>query len=135
MSHIRLRKYNARDAFPEQHLDNDFCQVVIAGNTVYLRGQVAQDLDTRGSIATGDPAGQAEALMNNVEVLLAEAGSRLEDICKIIVYITDIRYREEIYRVLGRRLRGVFPVSTGLVVVALARPEWVVEVDVVAVIP
>ena len=38
MSHVRLRKYNARDAFPEQNLDNDFCQVVIAGNTVYLRG-------------------------------------------------------------------------------------------------
>ena len=82
MSHTRLRRYNARDAFPEQNLDNDFCQAVIAGNTVYLRGQVAQDLDTRESLATGDPAGQAEHLMNNVEVLLAEAGSRLEDICR-----------------------------------------------------
>lgn len=92
MSHTRLRRYNARDAFPEQNLDNDFCQAVIAGNTVYLRGQVAQDLDTRESLATGDPAGPAEHLMNNVEVLLAEAGSRLEDICRITVYVTDIRY-------------------------------------------
>jgi enamine deaminase RidA (YjgF/YER057c/UK114 family) len=49
------------------------------------------------------------------------------------VYLTDIRYREDVYRVLGRRLRGVFPVFTGLVVQALARPEWVVEVDVIAV--
>ena len=49
------------------------------------------------------------------------------------VYLTDIRYRETVYRVLGRRLRGVFPVFTGLVVQALARPEWVVEVDVIAV--
>ena len=94
MSHTRLRRYNARDAFPEQNLDNDFCQAVIAGNTVYLRGQVAQDLDTRESLATGDPAGQAEHLMNNVEVLLAEAGSRLEDICRITDYITDIRYAQ-----------------------------------------
>src|SRR4051812_6721942 len=106
VSHTRLRKYNAREAFPEQNLDNDFAQAVIAGNTVYLRGQVAQDLDTRASLAIGDPAGQTEHLMNNVEVLLAEAGSRLEDICKITVNITDIRHREPIYRVLGRRLKG-----------------------------
>ena len=36
---------------------------------------------------------------------------------------------------LGARLRGVFPAFTGLVVVALARPEWLVEVDVIAVLP
>jgi len=37
--------------------------------------------------------------------------------------------------VMGRWLQGVFPVSTGLVVTALARPEWVVEIDATAVIP
>jgi len=40
-----------------------------------------------------------------------------------------------VYRVLGRRLKGVYPVFTGLVVSALARPEWLVEVTVVAVKP
>jgi hypothetical protein len=38
-------------------------------------------------------------------------------------------------RVLCRWMKGVFPVFTGLVVVTLARPEWVVEVDVIAVLP
>ena len=51
------------------------------------------------------------------------------------VYLTDIRHREPVYRVLGRRLKGVYPVFTGLVVSALARPEWLVEVTVVAVRP
>jgi enamine deaminase RidA (YjgF/YER057c/UK114 family) len=51
------------------------------------------------------------------------------------VYLTDIRHREPVYRVLGRRLTGVYPVFTGLVVAALARPEWLVEVTVVAVKP
>jgi enamine deaminase RidA (YjgF/YER057c/UK114 family) len=73
--------------------------------------------------------------MANVAELLAEAGARLEDICKITVYLTDPRYREPVYRTIGRWLRGVFPVSTGLVVSALARPEWLVEIDVIAVIP
>ena len=132
--HIRLRPFNTRDTYPEQNLDNDLCQGVVAGNTVYLRGQVAQDLDSRESVAVGDPAGQAEQAMDNIELLLGEAGATLSDICKATVYVTDIRYREPVYRVLGARLRGVYPAFTGLVVEGLARPEWLVEVDVTAVI-
>ncbi len=135
MAHRRLRKFNTKDTYPEQSLDNDLCQAVVAGNTVYLRGQVAQDLETRESLAVGDPAGQAEKAMANVAMLLEEAGSKLEHIVKVTIYLTDIRYREAVYRVVGRWLKGVFPVSTGLTVPALARPEWVVEIDVIAVIP
>jgi enamine deaminase RidA (YjgF/YER057c/UK114 family) len=136
MPHQRLRKFNTRDTYPEQRLDNDLCQVVRAeGTLVFVRGQVGQDLATSASVATGDPAGQAERAMANVALLLEEAGARLDDICKITVYLTDPRHREPVYRVVGRWLKGVFPVSTGLVVSALARPEWLVEVDVIAVIP
>ena len=42
---------------------------------------------------------------------------------------------EAVYRTVGRWLKGVYPVSTGIVVAGLARPEWLVEVDVIAVIP
>ena len=41
--------------------------------------------------------------MDNVETLLGEAGARLEDICKLVVYLTDSRYREAVYRVMGER--------------------------------
>ena len=135
MAHTRIRKFNTRDTYPEQKLDNDLCQAVVAGNTIYLRGQCPQDLDTNVSVAIGDPTGQAEQAMRNVDLLLRECGASLEHICKVTVYLTDIRNREAIYRVLGRWMRGVFPVFTGVVVVALARPEWLVEVDVIAVLP
>jgi enamine deaminase RidA (YjgF/YER057c/UK114 family) len=135
MIHRRIRPFNTRDTYPEQRLDNDLCQAVVAGRTIYLRGQVAQDLDTRESVAVGDPAGQAEKVMENIDLLLRECGSELAHICKVTVYLTDIRYREPVYRVAGRWLRGVFPVFTGLVVVALARPEWLVEIDVIAEMP
>ena len=72
--------------------------------------------------------------MANIAMLLDEAGGELADIVKIVVYLTDVRYREPVYRVMGRWLKGVFPVSTGLVVTALARPEWVVEIDATAVV-
>jgi enamine deaminase RidA (YjgF/YER057c/UK114 family) len=136
MTHERLRKFNTRDSYPEQRLDNDLCQVVRArGTMVFLRGQVGQDLSSSASVAIGDAAGQAEQAMANVAELLAEAGARLEDVCKITIYLTDPRYREPVYRTVGKWLKGVFPVSTGLVVTALARPEWLVEIDVIAVIP
>ncbi|GIW04106.1 MAG: enamine deaminase RidA [Thermomicrobiales bacterium] len=135
MSHRRIRPFNTRDTYPEQKLDNDLCQAVVAGNTVYLRGQVGQDLETAESVGIGDPAAQAEQAMKNVATLLREAGAELEDIVKIVVYLTDPRYRDSVYPVIGRWLKGVYPVSTGVVVSALARPEWLVEIDVTAVIP
>jgi enamine deaminase RidA (YjgF/YER057c/UK114 family) len=135
MTHTRIRKFNTKDTYPEQDLDNDLCQAVIAGNTVYLRGQVAQDLDTRENVAVGDPAGQTEKAMENIALLLQECGSRLDHVCKVTIYLTDIRFRQDVYRVVGKWLKGVYPVSTGLTVLALARPEWLVEIDVIAVIP
>jgi enamine deaminase RidA (YjgF/YER057c/UK114 family) len=136
VAHERIRKFNTRDTYPEQKLDNDLCQVVRArGTMVFVRGQIGQDLDTSENVAVGDVDGQAEQAMRNIAQLLAEAGSALDHICKITIFLTDPRYREAVYRVVGRHLRGVFPVSTGIVVAALARPEWLVEIDVVAVIP
>jgi enamine deaminase RidA (YjgF/YER057c/UK114 family) len=135
MSHTRLRPFNTRDTYPEQNLDNDLCQAVIADNFVFLRGQCGVDLDTGELFGLGDPAAQAEKAMENIATLLGEAGARLEDICKLVVYLTDIRYREPVYRVIGRWLRGVYPCSTGVVVNGLARPEWLAEIDVTAVIP
>jgi enamine deaminase RidA (YjgF/YER057c/UK114 family) len=134
MTHTRIRPFNTRDTYPEQSLDNDLAQAVLAGDTVFLRGQVGQDLDTAQSVGIGDPAAQAEQAMRNIEQLLGEAGARLDEICKIVIYLTDVRYREPVYRVVGRWLKGVHPVSTGLVVSALARPEWLVEIDATAVI-
>ena len=134
--HKRIRPFNTRDTYPEQQLDNDLCQAVVArGRMVFVRGQVGQDLDTADSVAVGDAAGQADRAMANIATLLEEAGSELAHICKITIYLIDPRYREPVYRTVGRWLKGVHPVSTGIVVSALARPEWLVEVDAIAVIP
>ena len=135
MAHTRIRKFNTKDTYPEQKLDNDLCQAVVAGNTVYLRGQIAQDLDTRASLHAGDAGKQADKAMSNIAMLLEESGSELSHIVKVVIYLTDIRYREPVYRAMGKWLKGVFPCSTGIVVHALARPEWVVEIDATAVIP
>ncbi|HET7095105.1 MAG TPA: RidA family protein, partial [Thermomicrobiales bacterium] len=123
-THRRIRPFNTRDTYPEQKLDNDLCQAVVAGDTIYLRGQVGQNIDTTESVGIGDVAAQTEQAMANIDLLLREAGSQLADIVKIVVYLVDPRFREPVYQVMGRWLKGVHPVSTGIVVTALARPEW-----------
>lgn len=134
--HKRIRCFNTRDTYPEQKLSNDLCQAVVAkGAIIFLRGQISQDLDTRESLHVGNPKLQARQAMANIKLLLDEAGSELSHICRIVIYLTDIRYREDVYTEVGEWLQNVFPVSTGLVVSALARPEWLVEIEATAVIP
>lgn len=136
MAHKRIRPFNTKQTYPEQKLDNDLAQAVVArGTMVFLRGQVAQDLDSRENVGVGDPEAQTHRVMQNIRVLLEECGSRMDHICRIVVYLTDIRHREAVYRTMGSYMKGVHAVSTGLVVTALARPEWLVEIEATAVIP
>ena len=136
MVHKRIRKFNTKETYPEHNLDNDLSQAVVAkGTMVFLRGQVSQDLDTRETLNVGDAKLQTKKTMENIEMLLKEAWSCMEHVCRIVVYLTDIRYREDVYKEMGQWLKGVHPCSTGLVVPALARPEWIVEIEVTAVIP
>ena len=137
MAHIRIRKFNTKNTYPEQNLDNDLCQAVVTerGKTVWLRGQCPQNLDDAVNIASHDPTEQTHKIMKNICQLIQEAGGEIKHLVKLVVYITDIQHRETVYRTIGEYTKGVYPVSTGLVVQALARPEWLVEIDATAVIP
>jgi len=135
-THQRFRKFNTKETYPNQKLNNDLCQLVKArGTMVFVRGQVGQDIDNFESIKSMSAYDQADQAMQNVKQLLEEAGSDLSHICRIQVYITDRAYRDDVYQAIGKWLEGVFPVSTGLIVNGLARPEWVMEIEATAVIP
>jgi enamine deaminase RidA (YjgF/YER057c/UK114 family) len=136
MTHRRIRPFNTKDTYPEQNLDNDLCQAVVArGSMVFLRGQCPQDLDTAEDIGSFDPVEQTHKVMQNIRQLIEEAGGTMEHLCKVVVYLTDVRHREAVYRTMGEYIKNVHPVSTGVVVTALARPSWLVEIDATAVIP
>lgn len=136
MSHKRIRPFNTKETYPEQNLDNDLAQAVVArGSTIFLRGQCPQNLDDAKNIDSHDPVEQTHKVMQNIKQLIEECGGQMEHLVKVVVYITDVRHREAVYRTMGEYIKGVHPVSTGLVVQALARPEWLVEIDATAVIP
>ena len=66
-----IRPFNTKDTYPEQNIDNDLCQAVVAkGSTVFLRGQIGQNLETNESVCIGDVKGQTEQAMYNIDMLL-----------------------------------------------------------------
>src|SRR5678815_1060674 len=96
MAHRRIRKFNTKDTYPEQKLDNDLCQVVVAkGTMVFVRGQIGQDLETSKSVGIGDVAAQADQAMKNIKMLLEEAGSSLQHICRITIYLLSLIHISE----------------------------------------
>ena len=137
MDHLRIRKFNTKDTYPEQDLDNDLCQAVVTdgGKIIWMRGQCPQNLDDGVNIQSMDPEDQTNKVMQNISQLIQEAGGEMKHLVKLVVYITDIKNRELVYRTIGKYTKNIHPVSTGLVVNALARPEWLVEIDATAVIP
>src|ERR1700681_3041933 len=100
--HTRIRKFNTHDTYPEQKIDNDLCQTVVArGTTVFVRGQVGQDLDTAVNVGVAAAAAKAEQAMPTIAQLLSEAGARLKHICKVTIYLRTPRFREPVYRTIG----------------------------------
>ena len=134
--HTRLRTYqsqNARYGSEQQPLECAFCMAVRAGDRVILRGQTGMDLD-QVLQGRGDAAAQAEQAMDNVALLLAEAGAKLSDVAKATVFVTDRAYLAGVCEVVLRRLHGVNPAFSAMIVKGLASPELLMEVDITAVI-
>lgn len=135
MAHQRILPKSSKggNIFPD--IDYRTCKAVRAGNLVFVEGQTGLTMDNQSFVGEGDPAAQADNAMKNVKIILEAAGARMEDICKITTYVTDISYRDLVYPVLAKHMPDVHPCSTGVVVKALGKPYADFEIDVFAVIP
>jgi enamine deaminase RidA (YjgF/YER057c/UK114 family) len=132
--HERLRKYHSnavRYGFSQQPLDCDFCMQVRTGCHVVLRGQTGTDL-SEVMHGAGDAAAQAEQAMQNVALLLAEAGAALTDVTRATVYVTDRAFLPAVTDVVLRHLSGVVPAFRAVIVKGLASPDLFMEVDITA---
>lgn len=115
-----------------------YSQVVVASGTrtIYVSGQVP--VDEHGAlIGTGDLGAQTTQVMRNLGLALAAAGATFADLVKITTYV--VAYRPEHRAIIGKA-RGSFfsdkapPASTLVGVSALAMPEWLIEIEGVAVV-
>jgi enamine deaminase RidA (YjgF/YER057c/UK114 family) len=115
-----------------------YSHVVVAsgGRTIYTAGQVSTD--ERGEVVgAGDLAAQTAQVMRNLGLVLSSAGASYEDVVKITTYV--VNYRPEHRPIIGQVrapffAKGTPPASTLIGVAALAAPEWLIEIEAIAVI-
>ena len=111
-----------------------FTHVVKVDGTVYIAGQVSVAQD--GSVvAKGDPEAQVRQIWRNLRTAVESVGGTLQDIVKTTTYVTNIEYgaavrkvRDEVYQASNP------PTSTLLVISGLANPEYMVEIEAIAVV-
>ena len=105
---------------------------LVVGNQVFVAGMVARDGDK--VLGGNSMYEQAKAVFAKIKNLLEAAGGRMDDIVKVLIFVTDIKRREEVWKARREAFTGDFPVSTLVEVRALAAPELLVEVEAIAIL-
>ena len=104
-----------------------------AQTILYLAGQVAYD-DKGGPAHRGDFTAQARAVFQAVKAQVEAGGGTMQNIVKINTYLTDIRHRADLVPIREEFIGKKSPASTLVAVAALAMPEWLIEIEAVAVL-
>jgi enamine deaminase RidA (YjgF/YER057c/UK114 family) len=120
---------------PALHKPMGYTHVVEAAprRTVYISGQIAFD-QTGALVGAGDLRAQTEQVFKNLKAALESVGASFGHLAKITVFMLDAA-QIQVYRdVRDRHLKGNLPASTLVQVQRLARPEWLIEIEAVAVL-
>jgi enamine deaminase RidA (YjgF/YER057c/UK114 family) len=108
-------------------------KVTGAQTILYIAGQVAYD-DKGGPAHRGDFKAQARATFHALKAQVEAGGGTMDSIVKINTYLTDIRHRADLAAIREEFLGKKSPASTLVAVAALAMPEWLIEIEAIAVI-
>ena len=108
-------------------------KVTGAQTILFLSGQVAYT-DKGGPAHPGDFKAQARATFQAIKAQVEAGGGTIQSIVKINTYLTDIRHRTELVPIREEFLGKKSPASTLGAVAALAMPEWMIEIEAIAVI-
>lgn len=101
------------------------------GDVIYLSGQAAIDLEGN-LVGVGDFDAQAAQVFENIALLLKTAGSSMEQIVKVTIYLTDMANFPKIIELRGHHFTPPYPADTIVQVASLALPELMIEIDVTA---
>jgi 2-iminobutanoate/2-iminopropanoate deaminase len=108
-------------------------KVTGAQTILFLAGQVAYD-DKGNAAHRGDFAAQARAVFRAVKAQVEAGGGTLQSVVKLNTYLTDIRHRADLVPVREEFFGKKTPASTLVAVAALAHPDWLIEVEAIAVV-
>jgi 2-iminobutanoate/2-iminopropanoate deaminase len=104
-----------------------------AGNTLYIAGQTALDRDGN-IVGRGDAEAQAKQCFENIIAILEHFGGGPDNVMKMTTYITNWAFRPLVAAAREQVFRAPFPTNTLLVVSALASPDYLVEIEAIAVL-
>ena len=104
------------------------------GKVLHISGHTAQDVDGT-TVGVGDITAQTRQVLNNISKVLEGVGGRMSDIVKVTVFVTDMSMLDEIHRVRSEYFAPPYPASTLVQITRLVRPEYLIEIEAIAVIP
>jgi len=105
---------------------------LVVGNQVFIAGMTAR---TGATVVGGDSMyEQARAIFAKIKHLMEAAGGKMDDVVKVLIFVTDIKRREEVWKARREAFSGDFPVSTLVEARALAAPDLLVEVEATAIL-
>jgi enamine deaminase RidA (YjgF/YER057c/UK114 family) len=110
-------------------------EVIGPGRTVYIAGQLGWDASGKRAGEPGDFAAQATQVFENLKVALRSVGAGFEHVVKLNAYTTSMANMPIFRDVRAKYITGAPPASTALEISKLARPDALLEVEIVAVIP
>ena len=104
------------------------------GKVLHISGQVSEDVDGK-IVGAGDIKVQTRQVLNNITKVLDAVGGQMSDVTKVTVFIKDMSMLEDIHQVRSEFFTPPYPASSLVQVVALVNPDFLIEIEAVAVIP
>ena len=104
------------------------------GRVLHVSGHVSQSADG-STIGKGSMSAQTQQVLENIRDVLTSVGGTMDDIAKVTVFVTDVSEISEIHNVRSEFFNKPYPASTLVQVARLIDPDWLIEIEAVAVIP
>ena len=121
------------DGLPVPRGSYSLVNIAQPGRMVFIAGQTASDHDGK-VVGVGDARAQTRFILEKIQRAVGAAGGTINDVVAMSVFSTDVKYHRDINETRREVLGTNFPTSTMVQVVALARPELLLEINAIAVI-
>ncbi|MPZ55884.1 MAG: RidA family protein [Rhizobiales bacterium] len=108
--------------------------IAARGTLVFISGMVARRPD--GTIAgIGDVEAQTRQVCENLKAAVEEAGGAIDDICRVDVYVRNMEHFDKIHKVRREYFKPPAPASTMVEITKMTSPEYLIEINAIAVLP
>jgi enamine deaminase RidA (YjgF/YER057c/UK114 family) len=120
--------------FPNpQNKPSGFSPAARVGNTVFSAGQVSTD-ENGNLVGEGDARAQAEQCLKNVEAAISAAGASIDDVVKITTFLVNVEDYSDYAAARLQLFPENGPASSTVIIKALVRPEFLIEIEAIAVV-